>query len=73
MERVCGEFKIIKDVLRNNSIPVTADDLEQSSDQLRAESIRKMQHKMHNKEQYVGGRRLLFDKKMFLCLLEEVE
>jgi len=75
VERVCGEFKIIKEVLRNNSIPVTADDLENSTDKLRAEAIRKMYAKnvTGTNSQYMGGSRRLFDKKVFMCLLQEVE
>lgn len=37
VHKVVDEFKMIKEVLRNNSIPVTADDLENSTDKLRAE------------------------------------
>ena len=62
IERVVQEYSTIKTVLLNNSFPVNIEDLQRGTNQ----SLTTMNSKGY-------GTRLLFDKKVFLFMLNELE
>lgn len=62
VERVVEEFNVIKQVLINNAIPVDFAELDRSG-----------QSKTGEKNSRGWGMRVLFDKKVFMSLLTELE